>query len=166
MRGPTNIIYAYKKVWFMLTHKRDSGLTTVPKDMWGVDSKPCSKRSKNWQLVTESVTEKMECHTHRGGPREIKQIKAIVRRQKTNHNYRSLPTDENTLFIRRKLQHAIWKLHFCEIKYLPLHLTVLCVLGCGKNTTHAKRKSFLQIKMGMQRNNFKYLQIFGQFLWL
>jgi len=24
----------------MLTQKRDSGLTTVPKDKWGVDSKP------------------------------------------------------------------------------------------------------------------------------
>jgi hypothetical protein len=92
---------------------------------------------------------KKECHTHKGGPREIKQIKASVRQQKTNHNYRSLPTDENTLFIWRRQQHAIWKLHFCEIKYLPLHLTGLCVPGCGKNTTHAKRKGFLQIKVGM-----------------
>jgi hypothetical protein len=33
------------------------------------------------------------------GPREIKQMKAIVRQQKTNHNYRSLPTDENTYTI-------------------------------------------------------------------
>ena len=76
---------------------------------------------------------KKECHTHKGGPCEIKQMKAIVWQQKTNHNYRSLPADENRLFIWRRQQHAIWKPHFCEIKYLPLHLTGLCVLGCGKN---------------------------------
>jgi hypothetical protein len=40
----------------MLTQKRNSSVTTVPKGKWGVDSKPWSKRSKNWQVVTGSVT--------------------------------------------------------------------------------------------------------------
>ena len=35
-------------------------------------------------------------------PREMQQMRAFVREEKTSHNYRSLSTDENTLFFWKR----------------------------------------------------------------
>jgi hypothetical protein len=89
---------------------------------------------------------KTECHTHRAWPREIKQMKAIVRQQKLITITEVCQQTKIHLSFGRDNNTPFGNCISANLNIYLLHSTRLYLLGCEKNTGHAKRTSFCKLK--------------------